>query len=249
MKNMSRRKFMYQASTILAGTSLGSFAQLEIKNKLAASFFPNALADEQPFQRVIEIGLRSGVPLIRLGTGREFTQLGQARYANSPTRPNNYIDAGNGLYLNPNSQSLLKHAANIAITQGVQVEGGHTAMFASRQGGLGSRLTAPVVELSNRNTTLSTIHAVRWGGTNVRNRTNGLQDVLDVTESSLFDLFKRPYFPIDDNDLNAIIEASGNLSRQQAMILNRSIISFFNSLFNVASRHVNAMFISLSSFT
>src|SRR5688500_20086110 len=37
-------------------------------------------------------------------------------------------DAAN-LYLNKDSKALMKHAANMAVTQGVQSEGGHADLF------------------------------------------------------------------------------------------------------------------------
>lgn len=223
-KSLSRREFIYKTSLLLSGTSLCSLARWDLTQKLANKLFPIAHAQGVSPRRVVEIGIRAGVPLMRLGTGREFSQLSQARFPNSPTDPSGYQQAANTtLYLSPDNLSLMPHAANIAITQGVAVQGGHTASFPSRDANMG--LTAPIVELSNRNPTLSAVHAIEWqsGGNTVTNVTNGMKDTITVTESTLMDLFKRPYFPVTTNDLNAIMEASANLSHQQSLIIERAM--------------------------
>lgn len=237
----SRREFIGTLALAMAGAGYGNDVIWDILRGVSKSLIPSAHAQSLPgVKRVIEIGLRLGVPVIYIGTGREFTQLSGALYVNSPYRPEEYIQEGS-LYLNPDSAPLKPFATNIAITQGVENVDGHTATFSIRKGGSGQRLASPIIELASKNTSGSAVSAVRFenlrnGSEIFKNSLDGLSDATNVTKSSLKELFKKPYMHVSDAEVSAIITASQKLSRHQSRILERSI----KSVSNHAKAHTNA---------
>ncbi|NCN40114.1 hypothetical protein GW916_02590, partial [bacterium] len=159
-------------------------------------------------------------PMIIFGSGREFSQLRQPRYSNFSYAGSEVMRVANttNLYLNRDSQSLLPHAANIAITQGVLSEGGHTSLFNYREGGSGKGRTTQIVELAHANTTQAIVKGVQWPGS-VTNKINDLQNLSPVTSTSFVDLFKAKTLRLSSGEVNTILQAAQKLSRRQALML------------------------------
>ena len=225
--SISRRSFLSKTSYILAGIGVGSVARWEILTGVSKKLFPEASANTGAAtgpKRMIELSFRSGVPFMLLGTSDEFASLGNPQFTCSPWRDNEYVQAENGLYLNENTRALRAHASNIAITQNIRPETGHTNNFDIRRGGRDADLMNPIVQLANKNTTQSVTQGVKWGRQNsVVNETKGAQDLTPVDNDSFLDMFKKPYFPVSDRDLAAISKASEKLSRQQALLLEKAV--------------------------
>jgi hypothetical protein len=196
--------------------------------KIAKSLDPEAHAQTVAPTRVIEICLRDGVPLIQFATGQEFAQLGSPKFANFAYSGSQIIQ-GTGttnMYFNKDSQTLAQYAANIAITQGIASDGGHTDKFNIRQGATTMSLTAPIVLLANQNTTGSIIPGVQWPGDAVNN-TNGERDLSQLTTTQDYlNLFTTPTLAItNQTELNTILNAASSLSLKQAALLQDKLVS------------------------
>lgn len=219
---VSRREFITRASLSLVATGLAPLDSLELAQRLAKKYLPLAEAQEGGSPtRIIEIGLRAGVPLIYLGTGKEFKSLTTPRYPNCPFSGNSLTDSGNNLHLNTSTTALAPYAANIAITQGIANEDGHTDLFSYRKGGGGKNELSPIIEVINRNNSYSLMSGVQFGES-VTSNTLGKPDLQKVNTATFFDYFKKPSLLVPESEADIIAKASRDLSRKQALLLERA---------------------------
>jgi hypothetical protein len=218
---MNRRNFISRAGLLLGSVGVAETFKLDLINKIGASILPKAHGATVVPKRQIEICFRAGIPMMMFATGREFTALNSPQYSNFSYAGNQILrsEQVSNLYFNQDSQSLMRHAANIAITQGVQVEGGHTNLFNYRQGAAGRGLTTPIVELADLNPTGSVIHGVQWPGAAI-NRNNQTRDLVRLANTNDFmNLFKNPVLALTKEELGSVLSAAQKLSRRQALLL------------------------------
>lgn len=217
---MNRRKFLNKTSLLLGTLGFSHAFKVDLLEKVHRTLIPQASADENEPRRVLELCFRYGIPMIMFGTGREFKQLKAPRYSNFSYAGNDVlqVSAASSLLLNVDSASLMPHADNIAITQGVQTTGGHTGMFNYREGGGGQGKASQIIELANLNTTASLVQGIQWPG-DAQNSLAGKQNLTRVTSTSLKDLFKQKTLKFKKDEMNLILEAANKVSRRQALLL------------------------------
>lgn len=219
---MDRRSFMVRAGLLFGALGTPKAFGVDLIDRIGRTLLPSAHASGVLPRRQLELCFRSGIPMMMFGTGREFTQLRMPRYSNFSYAGNQIVRVNglSNLYMNQDSQVLMKHADNIAITQGVSTEGsGHTSMFNYREGGLGKSLTTPIVELADLNTTSSIVHGVKWPG-NAVNRRNQAKDLIALNANSAFvSLFKNRSLRLEKEELKLVLQAAQSLSRRQAIML------------------------------
>lgn len=221
-KYINRRDFITKATLALAATGLPPLDSLELAQGLARKYLP--IADAAEFSRpvrMIEFSMRSGTPMIMLGANADFKNLSQPRHPNCPYAGNRMTDMGNGLFLNADTMALKPYADNIAITQGVANETGHTALFAHRKGGATQNLRSPIIELISRNSTNSLMTGVQFGDA-ITNNTLGKADLQAVNSNTFFEYFKKPTLKVNEEEADLIAKASRTLSRRQAIMLERA---------------------------
>lgn len=236
--NFNRRNFLSKTATMLAGAGVAGLYRYEILNSIAKTLIPQAQAADSP-SRVIELCFRSGTPFLPLFANADIVQQNGEMYMNSPYQRNQYQEAGNGLYLNDNSAALKPYAESIAFTQGLMQSGGHTSNFRIRRNG--GDMAAPAVALAARNPSAAVVHGVKFAyGNRVVNSVGDFTDLIDVTQDTFGSLFKKPYMPVNQTEMEALAKAAGKLSRQQAAILNRAVASSFQ-LSDSQNKAVNLM--------
>jgi hypothetical protein len=198
---------------------------LDLVNQLGRTLLPSAEAAENEPRRLLELCFRSGVPMMIFATGKEFSQLSAPTYSNFSYAGNEIFKAPSrtNLYFNSDSQSLLKHASNIAITQGVENQGGHSSLFNFREGGLTKGKITPIVELADNNTTAAVLHGVRFPG-DARNIRGSRRDLIALNSVSGFvSLFTNPRLAFTGGELETVLAASRKLSRRQALLLEEKL--------------------------
>ncbi len=220
---MNRRNFLRNTSLMLSAYGLSQTFKIDLIEKLSREILPQAAAAENtPPRRVLEICLRSGIPTMIIGTGEEFTALSAPRYSNFSYAGNQITKAQgtSNLYLNPDSVGLMAHASNIAITQGIRSEGGHTEMFNIREGGAGMRKVTPIIELANLNTTASIIHGTQWlrnmNNPEVQNSVGSYKNLVSTNAASFTNLFKQARLQFTGDELKKVLRAAERLSQRQA---------------------------------
>jgi hypothetical protein len=216
---MKRRDFLTRATILLGSVGIAESFKLDLMHKIGRSILPSAAADTVAPQRVLEICFRSGIPLVQFATGSEIGTLTSPKYANYAYSNSQTTKANSNMYFNMDSASLVRHAANIAITQGIESDGSHTDQFNIRMGATGQNLVAPIVELASSNTTSSLIYGVQWPG-DVINSTGTFKDLVQVTSGTGFTgLFKNNRLQMTGTELTSVLDAASQLSSKQASIL------------------------------
>ena len=218
---MDRRRFLTRAGLLLGSVGVAESFRIDLMDRISSSLLPKAEADELAPRRQLEICFRSGIPMMIFGSGQEFNSLAASAYSNFSYAGSDVIRASSvsNLYMNTDSQALMPHASNIAITQGVMSQGGHTNLFNFREGGSGQGKTTPIVELANANPTGSLIHGVRWPG-DARNSVNGERDLIALGATGDFqNLFRNPRLLFEGRELASILDTAQKLSRRQAIML------------------------------
>ncbi len=219
---MDRRRFLSQTGLLLGTLGIDKYFELDLMEKLGqAVLTPTADAAENEPRRLLELCFRRGIPMMMFATGKEFAQLGSPAYSNFSYAGNDIIKAPEvtNLFFNTDSRPLLKHAANIAITQGVRNESGHTDLFDFREGGSGKKKVTPIVELADSNTTSAVLHGVRFPGF-ARNVAGNRRDLIALNSVAGFvSLFKNPRLAFTVGELESVLTASRKLSRRQALLL------------------------------
>lgn len=217
---MNRRSFVTRSGLLLGSLGLANTFTTDLMGEISKTLLPTAHADTLAPRRVLELCFRYGIPMIIFGTGTEFTRLSQPRYSNFSYAGNEILKAAGtaNLYLNQDSSSLLPHASNIAITQGVLSEGGHTNLFNYRTGGLNKGKTSPVIELANSNPTQSIVSGVQWPG-DIENQTNSHQNLNSVNPSGFLGLFKNSKLRMSTEEVQEVLATATKLSRRQALLL------------------------------
>lgn len=242
---ISRRDFITKATIALAASGLPPLDALDFAQTIAKKYLPIAEADERNIPiRMIEIGLRSGVPMIMLGANDDFKKLSTPRHPNCPYSGNGLTLMQNNLHLNTATMALKPYAGNIAITQGVANETGHTTLFAHRKGGATQNLRSPIIELASRNTTSSLMSGVQFG-TGVTNNTLGKSDLQMVNITTFFDYFKKPTLKVTETEADLIAKASRTLSRRQAIMLERAQ----KTAMPHAEAHASAVYLMTTDFS
>lgn len=218
---MDRRLFLRNTALLLGTCGISSSFRLDLMERLYKTVLPEVEAATTQPRRLLEIGLRSGIPVMMFATGREFAQLSMPRYSAFAYSPSEILKSErvSNLYFNVDSQALLPYAEHIAITQGVQTLGGHTNNFNYREGGFGKNKITPAVELANRNTTQSLLHGALWlrnsNSPELVNVTEGAQDLIRTNPDSFTGLFKVGRLKFTGEELNTIIQAANSLSQKQ----------------------------------
>ncbi|MCB0367273.1 MAG: hypothetical protein H6624_01555 [Bdellovibrionaceae bacterium] len=244
-KQLSRRDFITKTTIALAATGLAPLDALDCAQTLAKRYLPLAEADERKTPvRMIEIGLRSGVPMIMLGANDDFKRLSTPRHPNCPYSGNGLTLTQNNLHLNTATMALQPYAGNIAITQGVANETGHSSLFAHRKGGATQNLRSPIIELISRNTTSSLMAGIQFG-TGVTNNTLGKADLQAVNTTTFFDYFKKPTLKVSEIEADLIAKASRTLSRRQAIMLERAQ----KTAIPHAESHASAVYLMTTDFS
>lgn len=225
----SRRNFVTKLSFALAAAGVASQTRLSLVEELARQIIPQAHADDLVApQRLIFIGVRSGIPIMPFGAPDLFAQRSQALTPNVPFMGSQFTKGKNGLNFSPDSLPLKAHEDNLLITQAVQPEGGHTRMFNFWEGGRGQNQVSPIITLANRNPSASVIPGVHFaqnsnGNRVVDHRTGGMADLLTTHNSTFKDNFKKATLAFDDDATRKILDASVKLSRRQALRMQASI--------------------------
>ncbi len=231
---LTRRHFVTKLSLALAGAGVASNTRINLVEELAKKIIPQAHADDLPIpQRMIFIGVRSGIPIMPLGVPDMFAMRAEALTPNVPFVGNQFTKGVNGLNFSPDALPLKKHENNLLITQGVASEGPHTALFNFWEGGRGQGQVSPIIALANRNTSASVIPGVHFaqnanGNRVVMHQTNGLSDLMTTHNNTFKDNFKKATLAFDENATNKILEASIKLSRRQALRMQASISNPLN---------------------
>ena len=218
---MDRRGFLSRTGLLVSALGMDKGFGLDLTDKLARTLLPSAHAAENEPRRLLELCFRSGIPMMMFATGKEFSQLSSPAYSNFSYAGNDIMKAPDrtNLYFNSDSQSLLKHASNIAITQGVRNESGHSDLFDFREGGMTKGKVTPIVELADNNTTSAVLHGVRFPGS-ARNFAGSRRDLIALNSASGFvSLFRNPRLAFTGAELEAVLAASRKLSRRQALLL------------------------------
>ncbi len=243
----SRRRFMRNTSLILASAGVASATRLNLVDELARKMFPAAYAAENQIKRMIFIGVRAGFPVIGIGSDGTFRSHNAVQTPNFPYFGNQVaptevagVAGDSRLHLTPaSSPHLARHAENLAITQGVQTQGGHVSLFNFWQGGAGQSQTSPIIDLAERNTSGSMIPGVHFLSNNpgrnrrVTHQLNGKADLLTVHEQNFTDNFKRPSLLLTHQETEKVLAAAATLSRRQA----RRIQGIVDNPMVTAQRH------------
>ena len=218
----SRRKFMSRMSLAMAAAGVAQSTRLSFIEELAKKIIPQAHASTLALpNRMIFIGVRSGIPVIPFGAPELFANIPAAITPNVPFAGNQFTKGVNGLHFSPDAMPLMAHQENLLITQGVQTEGGHVQLFNFWQGGMNQRQTSPIITLAHRNPSDSIIPGVHFtqnqnGNRVVQHQTNELPDLLNTRVANFRDNFQKPTLAFDDDAKAKILEASVKLSRRQA---------------------------------
>lgn len=223
-----RRKFIQKMSLLFGAMGISNTLSLELKDKLALKVYNTAEAADVPLKRMIFIGVRAGVSLLGFGVNSKFKALANATFPNAPFVGNQFISTDNTLMLTPSSQSLAPYASNIAITQGVVAEGGHSALFNFWEGGFNKKLTSPLISLCDRNTTASPIAGVQFyqnDAAAIEHVTNGKPALLNRSLNDFKSTFKKPSLALNDSEVKAVLDLSEKLSRRQALNLKNLVRS------------------------
>lgn len=140
---VDRREFLAKSSFILGGLGLSPLVQSEITAKLLKEMFPQAQAAAGTTNRIVEICLRAGAPLMNLVTGSNYVPS----VTNTPPNATNFHTDFTGITTNPTTNGrnvylssvgapLAPFADYIAYSQGVQRPDGHTGLWSTRAGGM-----------------------------------------------------------------------------------------------------------------
>jgi hypothetical protein len=227
---LKRRKFLIQLT--LAVTSSGYVGKSGLSAILEAAskqLFPLAHAETVLPSRMIYIGMRSGVSMLGIGAGGGLVQQSQVMFPNFPYTTNQLLKMTNNLYLTPNSAALSPHADEIAITQGISSEGGHTALFNFWEGGRGQGRVSPIIELAARNTSgsiLGGVHFKHGSGSGARLVTHslaGMTDLTNVDADSFSSNFKKPTLVLSEDDISKVQGVSAALTRWQVLKQKRAV--------------------------
>lgn len=231
---LSRRQFVTKLSFALAAAGVAQNTRLSLVEELARKIIPQAHADDLPTpQRMIFIGVRSGIPIMPLGAPDMFALRTSALTPNIPFVGNQFTKGQNGLNFSPDALPLKRHEKNLVITQGVGTEGPHSALFNFWEGGRGQGKTSPIISLAGRNTSSSVIPGVHFaqnsnGNRVVNHMTNGMADLLTTHNNTFKDNFKKASLAFDQTAMDKIMEASVKLSRRQALRMQASITNPLN---------------------
>lgn len=240
IKKLTRRDFLSKASVVFAGLGVPPWMRAEMLEAFAKRMIPESQADEGRIQRFIEICVRSGSPFINVGTGQDFMNLDKPNYSCSPYPKNQYIKtSGSSLILNNRTKPLLPYIDNIAITQGVDASAGaHTDTFNIRKGDISLNMTTPAVAVANKiGSRFSVVNGVNWYSSKsgssapanqlgIVNITNGLLDLVNIeTTDNFIELFKKQTLRFNNNEAQAILDASKRLSKLQVERVTKSLKS------------------------
>jgi hypothetical protein len=232
--SLSRRQFMTKLSFAMAAAGVAQSTRLSMVEELARKVIPQAHASDVALpQRMIFIGVRSGIPVMPFGAPQLFASLTEAITPNVPFAGNQFTPGQNGLHFSPDAAPLMRHQENLLITQGVATEGGHTTLFNFWEGGRGQGQTSPIITLASRNTSSSVIPGVHFtqsanGNRVVNHRINDESDLLTTHNNTFRDNFKKATLAFDEDAMDKILQASVRLSRRQALRLQASMTNSLN---------------------
>lgn len=240
---LSRRRFVRNTSLALATAGVAASTRINLVEELSRKLFPAAYANENDVKRMIYIGVRSGIPVIGMAVNGPFNNNQNLPIItpNFPYAGNQVRNTGvNNLHLTPASDNhLRRHAENLAVTQGVRTEGGHTSLFNFWQGGFGQGRTSPIIDLADRNTSQSMLPGVHFLSRNpgasrrVTHQTNGKADLTTVHERNFVDNFRKPSLMLTEDEAQAVMGAAARLSRRQALRMQQIV----DNPVNVAMSH------------
>ncbi|HEX4924043.1 MAG TPA: hypothetical protein VFV50_08150 [Bdellovibrionales bacterium] len=140
--NIDRREFLAKSSWILGGLGLSPLLQTEIGQYVLRNLLPQAQAATGTTNRVVEICLRAGAPLMNLVTSASYVPSVTNTVPNSTNFHSDFTQIqtlptsnGQNVYLASVGAPLAPYAENIAYSQGVMRPDGHTGLWSTRAGG------------------------------------------------------------------------------------------------------------------
>ena len=247
--NLNRREFLLKASYLLGSVGVTPFVRAEMLYDFSKKFMPEALASDIGGSQVhhfFDLTFRFGMPLINIGTGVEFANLGGATYYNSPATPGSMLMRGRGdrpIWLNGKTQDLAIYASNLAITQGVSVSdrGLHVSYFNKR--GPGKNLVTPIIQHAARNSSKFVVGGVHWfkapeqdvNGNVMNVLTGGFSDLQGIPSEDAFNsLFTKPNLRLSEAEVAAVSEATKGISGKQGRLLEQRMNDAKNAVANQA---------------
>ncbi|MEQ1876971.1 MAG: hypothetical protein ABL958_10025 [Bdellovibrionia bacterium] len=249
---VDRRDFLAKSSMILGSLGLSPLVQSEMAEKMLKEFLPQAEAAATTTNRVVEICLRAGAPLMNLVAGANYVPsvtntvpVSTNFHTDFAQISTNVTSNGRNVYLSSVGAPLIPFAENIAYTQGVMRPDGHTGLWSTRAGGnpvddsnipMGTPAT-PGVYNAARSTLGSRLGGVNFNssGGSVVNSLNGNADLSRVATQGndngtmANDDFVRMFGPktlrVSNAERDAILNAVGKLNAIQQGHLNARLDS------------------------